>query len=246
MLISERSQKLSIAAQAYGQRLAGEQQDQRLLDAIQRFDGFQRASSQALALYREAVQRSVETAPGQPDVFKTARKEAATLRRELGKEDVGATVLSRKPYENARASAEKVIAHLERLAKDCWERAFAEEFPAGLDDVRVPDLPGLAGSAARVRTLSQKARVLSFNPLPELAGGESAVALFDRLEQLSRDLAEARRQLETALGDIPPDVRTFIDGAGSEEGAPLSLLTDSVRTWLEQHQKLDGYRVKLQ
>lgn len=245
MLITDRAQKLSVAAQAYGQHLAGEQQDQRLVDALKRLDGFQVAVRRALTLYLEADRRSVDTPSGQPAVIKTAQKDAKALRRELAKEDVGATVLNRKPYENARSSGEKAVAHLERLARDCWDRAFAEKFPDGLEDVRVPDLPGITSQVVRVRSLSARARALATSPFPELDGGETAATLFDRLDQLSAELVEARQHLETALGDIPPDVRAFIDAAGSEEGAPLSLLTDSVRAWLQQHHKLDGYRAVL-
>lgn len=243
MLITERAQQLSVDAQTYQDHLKGTEQDQQLLDVINRFAAWTGSAERALSLYAEASTRGVAVPAGQDDTIKTARKDARALRRELAKPDVGTAVLNRKAYDSARLSAEKLVNHLERLAKEAWDAAYAEAFPDGVDEVNIPDLPGIAQQAARAGRLTAQARALAINPLTELQSGKTAVEQFDRLENTGAELLEARKALTDALGMFPTDVRAFIEAAAAETGASLSLLTDAVRAWLDEHGQLDEYRV---
>ena len=110
------------------------------------------------------------------------------------------------------------------------------------------DLPDVPGNTRLVHSLEQaKARLTSPVSLAvgDIRNGSDAIR--DRLALL-KEKAEVWStnypKLAAALAAASPEMQTFIKAASTEDGAPLSLLTDAVRAELEAADQLDGYRVR--
>lgn len=110
------------------------------------------------------------------------------------------------------------------------------------------DLPDVPGNTRLVHSLEQaKARLTSPVSLAvgDIRNGSDAIR--DRLALL-KEKAEVWStnypKLAAALAAASPEMQTFIKAASTEDGAPLSLLTDAVRAELEAADQLAGYRVR--
>jgi len=110
------------------------------------------------------------------------------------------------------------------------------------------DLPDVPGNTRLVLSLEQaKAKLTS--PVSLAVGdiSDGSDAIRDRLALL-KEKAEVWStgypKLAAALAAASPEMQTFIKAASTEDGAPLSLLTDAVRAELEAADQLDGYRVR--
>jgi hypothetical protein len=244
MLITERAQQVSVRAQAYRGDIDNQEQQGHLDAAVARFAKYAERVGGALELLRQARARDVAVPDGQTATLREAGKHAKTLRRELAKPEVGSAVLSRKPEEHARKSAEKVVSHLERMSGDAWEAAWKTAFPDGAPERRIPDLPGIDKKVIAYGKLASRARALRRSLLDDDAAKRDVDALFRRLDELSAEFTEASRALGDALGEFPPEVRRFVHAAADETGASLALVTESVYRWLEENNLLEDYLVK--
>lgn len=64
----------------------------------------------------------------------------------------------------------------------------------------------------------------------------------ERVRESARKFDDAWTEIKNA--DVPPEIRTFLEAAGSSDGAPLELLTESVRDWLADHAMLPLFRIR--
>jgi hypothetical protein len=64
---------------------------------------------------------------------------------------------------------------------------------------------------------------------------------FDDLTRMADRLRELLGKLPT---NAPDDVKEFLAAATSKDGAPLALMTDSVRAWLHANSQTDRFRIR--
>lgn len=66
-------------------------------------------------------------------------------------------------------------------------------------------------------------------------------ATVERIRELGSQLETAAKDFDF---DVPTDVKVFLEAVQSISGAPLSLLTEGVRTWLEENGGAASYRIR--
>ena len=137
------------------------------------------------------------------------------------------------PFAQSLTSA---AVELEAALLAAWQRHVATKVPPANRDV----LDALASAFPReVRTIRQ--------------GGERV----DRLRQILPDSAEQVREMEREAavlqqawgqlggGEVPAPVLAFLKAAASPAGAGLDLLTEGVRSWLEEHKIVRSFAIRV-
>lgn len=146
------------------------------------------------------------------------------------------TITKGRSYKNFLQRAEKVINQLKKINEDAWQAVTSQH--AIVDDEflrRVELFPGQAQAVARIRELKgQYEESIATVPV-----NTDAYARFEaRYLTLQQELAKLDPEA------FPDDVLTFFRAAQQPAGAPLSLFTDSVRSWLEKNDFLGGVHIR--
>ncbi|RKH43188.1 hypothetical protein D7Y23_29800 [Corallococcus sp. AB050B] len=143
-----------------------------------------------------------------------------------------------KSFTQMQEKMIRVLDPLEKAQAEAWT-AYATEklrtLPQELLSI-LQKIPAFAPTVNEVRSraaaLAQKSRML-----PRSA--EEFAAFHRAIE----DIDAAWRKLGS--DNVPPEVVAFLQEAVSQRGAPLELLTDSVRAWLVSYKVNPSFRIRL-
>jgi hypothetical protein len=103
----------------------------------------------------------------------------------------------------------------------------------------IPDLPNKYAMYRRLCTVKLH--------LETKVEGFRSVELVGKLEELRKDASTwttERPQLEEAAAVLPPEIRRFVELAGTEAGVPWARLSAEVRSWLDENGHGEIYRVR--
>lgn len=134
-------------------------------------------------------------------------------------------------------SAVKAVSELERSARSRWERYTVQKAPEISGEVlaALEADPRARSTVARIRHLSETLSRIRGRALP-------SPAEFDEFDRMIAELRSAWSTLDVA--SLSPEIVTFLRAANSDHGAPLELLTPSVREWLERRGAASHYVVR--
>lgn len=109
--------------------------------------------------------------------------------------------------------------------------------PADLDRPIVA-MPGNESLQARIRKIQ--------SALSQRASGkvEDLPSALARWRQSATEWDDVQDQVNRALAGLPAEIKTFVEAAASSTGAPWSLVTATVREWLDTDGRGDGYEVR--
>lgn len=99
----------------------------------------------------------------------------------------------------------------------------------------VTSLPGrerLQTTATRIQTILRQPAGANVVELP---------GAIDRWRAAANEWKQVIEELDTAVSELPPDIKAFVEAAASEHGAVWSLMTPDVRVWLDTGGNGDGY-----
>ncbi|MEU4776677.1 hypothetical protein [Micromonospora sp. NPDC023633] len=163
--------------------------------------------------------------------LRRAATEAANPNRELAERLRGGA------FQDALAAAGVTVSLLERALI----RAATEEQrrlkPADLDRP-IPAMPGHESLQIRINRIQ-----LSLSR-PYTGTAREAPAAVERWRQDSTDWAEVRAEIDRRMAELPPEIKAFVEAAAGGSGAPWSLVTPAVRTWLDSEGNGEGYGVR--
>ena len=146
---------------------------------------------------------------------------------------------------NAVEKAGRSITEAAQLLVDAVNRHTEQVRPASIDE----PVPPVGLNATTTFKMQNAQRVLTsmmklpaateLSELPNrLVGRLEAIEEYvDTWNRLHPELAEVQRSLH-------PEVRGFVEAASSQEGAPLSLLTESVLAYLRENEALSDFVVR--
>lgn len=152
----------------------------------------------------------------------TAETKAATLKRGSGWTNL---------ISNIRAASGDVASLVASRWKAYRDEAFTGEAPV-IVRVRIAPTPANSAAFNRYEQLYQEFRT-NFERLP---ADRTAV---ERVQSLAKALTETAKDFDY---DVPGDVKRFLEAVQSG-GAPLDLLTDTVKTWLTENDAFANYRI---
>jgi hypothetical protein len=185
--------------------------------------------SQRTALFRaEGVKVTVLPQLGQ------VQQAVQNLAARFSEKPAVTTLKQGKRWTNLTGSLEDLAEQLQKALDDNWRTYVATALFAGAppDQLRLPKTPA---NEAALRTYSQLFR--TFSQLRLKAPADKAQ--FSVLRDLSKKLGAVSFQT-----DVPPEVKKFLDATATDQGAAIGLLTDSVRTWLKDHDLLGQYVIR--
>jgi hypothetical protein len=162
------------------------------------------------------------------------RELIAAVRVRLASNPAG--LASGRDYKKLLTQLEGLHEKTDATVTEVWaaRRDHADPVDARLLE-RLQHVPGQAATVARIRALLVQLREIGKYP----PGDAASLATFDAVAE---ELGSTWSGLES-LGELPEAVVEFFRLARRPEGAPESLWTDEVRTWLEQHDMLGSVRV---
>ncbi len=131
----------------------------------------------------------------------------------------------------------KAVSELERSARSRWERYAVQKAPEISGEVlaALEADPHAGSTVTRIRHLSKTLGRIRGLALPSPA----------ELDEFDQTIAELRSAWSTLdVASLSPEIVTFLRAANSDHGAPLELLTTSVREWLEQRGAASHYVVR--
>lgn len=100
----------------------------------------------------------------------------------------------------------------------------------------------LSGIPAFAQTV-QKVRGLTARLEQRRGSRPTSEEDFLNFDELVRQVDAAWSELGS--DEVPPDVERFLRAAGGREGAPLDLLTDDVKEWLEMRKINTSFRIRM-
>lgn len=148
--------------------------------------------------------------------------------------------LNGESVQGGLTSAEKLAKSLEKQLNEAVNDYRLNNWPADLADP-IPDLPNKGLAAVKLLGIQRRLRSeVSSRPVEEL------VALVDQFDADVKTWNDGRPALGTAFAQLPQAIQDFMSAAMSEEGARWELVTDEVRTWLDQDGSAASCTVRLQ
>lgn len=151
-------------------------------------------------------------------------------------EDLG-TALGGELFSKLQGAVERVLRDLERRAAGAWQRYTLQVTPETSQEIlaALSSDPSARSTVLTIRRLSESVRKLRERPLPtaeDIAHFDAAVA----------ELRSAWSTLDVA--SLNEDVVDFLRAANSDQGAPLSLLTAAVQSWLAERHLESHYVIR--
>jgi hypothetical protein len=125
-----------------------------------------------------------------------------------------------------------------RSIEEGWRRFVAENGPSSSDEVleALGKLPQMHAGVARIRQCRQKVVALASAVPADPAGA------VEQLRSLAAEHGSAWAEL--AADSVPPSVLRFLRACAAE-GAPVTTLTEEVRSWLEAREVLGSFRIRI-
>ncbi|MFF4625418.1 hypothetical protein [Nonomuraea jabiensis] len=108
--------------------------------------------------------------------------------------------------------------------------------PADLDRP-IASMPGHESLQARI------SKIQTSLSRPFTGPAADAPAAVERWRQHVAEWEEACDEITQRLAELPAEIKAFVEAATSERGAPWSMLTATVREWLDTDDHGDGYEV---
>lgn len=168
---------------------------------------------------------------------RTGLRRAATQLTDPDRQLTG--LLNGQSVQSALKQAEDLAKALTSSAQAAVEERRKALRPDGLDSP-VPDIPGHASIVFKLRTakarLEEAVIAVALSALPER---------LRRLEEAADTWRALRPILDAHIAALPPAIQRFFQAAATEAGAPWSLVTPEVRSWLDEPDRRDQYRVRL-
>lgn len=184
--------------------------------------------------YRVVLQGAGVTA-NLPVSLETKRRRAAALLERFRADRSAATLKKGRSWTQLLTDASEAASEVSQVLDAAWlvykENLFSGEKPS---DVR-----------SRLAMTQENADAFkTYEGLYKRFGAFSVRPRNASMVAEARALASELRAAATRFDfDVPPDVKAFLD-AVQEGGAPLLLLTESVRDWLLANNALQNYRIR--
>lgn len=164
-----------------------------------------------------------------------ARKRAAALLEKFAADKNAAMLKKGVGWANLvrdiKAASSDVAAMVVRIWKAYRQEVFTGEAP-GIVKGRIAFTSANAAAFERYEQLHESFR-LEFDRLP------ADRAAIERVRSLAGALTETAKAFDY---DVPAEVKRFLEAVQSG-GAPLDLLTDTVKTWLTDNDAFTSYRI---
>jgi hypothetical protein len=174
----------------------------------------------------------VAAAPASLDV---ARKRASALLEKFMAEKKAATLKKGVGWASLVRDIKVASSDVSAMVTSGWKAYRQEVFtgdPPGVVKGRIALTPANGAAFKRYEQLHQAFR-LEFERLP------ADRAAIERARLLASELTETAKAFDYA---VPTDVKRFLEAVQSG-GAPLDLLTDTVKTWLTENDAVASYRI---
>lgn len=176
-----------------------------------------------------------------PALSQAASRVPATLRaaatRALDLEEDLTGRLRGDGVQKALKAAETLIKQSKQALQQAAEDERRRVMPQGSDRL-ISSMPGnesIQVTARKIQATLQQSASAHIADLP------SAI---DRWRDAASRWEELSRELDRAVAALPPEIKAFVEAAASEHGAAWSLLTPSVREWLDTDDHGEGYTVR--
>lgn len=168
---------------------------------------------------------STEAALGTLDGWRTA------LTADLG------AALGGEHFSKLQEAVDRVVRELERRATGAWQRYTAQVTPETSQEIlsALASDPRARSTVITIRRLAETVRRLRDRQVPTV----DDITEFDAAV---RDLRAAWSTLDVA--SLSEEVVAFLRAANSDRGAPLSLLTPSVQSWLAERHLEAHYTIR--
>lgn len=141
-----------------------------------------------------------------------------------------------RTFTNLKSAVEKVVVAYRETIDAAWA-AWVQKNAPRIDDAELA--PFEAGQEYRLTVSKLRFKRLALRR-HEKEPAESE-AQFGAVEEI---IAEIRTLLDRLPITAPDDVKKFLAATNSKDGAPIDLLTDSVRAWLRANNQIDTYRIR--
>lgn len=168
-----------------------------------------------------------------PDVAK-AQQSCAVVRQRLDEDPESVT--KGREYSLLLRRLDEINGSLDDLVQTAWSELVKRH--EGGDErflAQVERVPGQAAAVAAIRL----ARTVLLTASAQVPASDEQ---YQHFLTCSGALQEALGKVNR--GDFPAEVLAFFKRAQSPAGAPLSLLTDGVRAWLERKGMVQGLRIR--
>jgi uncharacterized damage-inducible protein DinB len=143
-----------------------------------------------------------------------------------------------KSFTQMQEKLVRVLEPLEKSQADAWTN-YATEKLRTLPEELLSILQKIPAFAPTVNEVRSRAAALAQKSKTPPRSAEEFAAFQRALEEIDA----AWRKLGS--DNVPPEVVAFLREAVSQRGAPLELLTDSVRAWLVSHKVNPSFRIRL-
>ncbi|WP_327023004.1 hypothetical protein [Micromonospora sp. NBC_01739] len=139
--------------------------------------------------------------------------------------------------QDSLSSAETIAKNLEQSLQKAGNAEQKRLRPEGLDQP-IAVMPGSESLQVRI------SRIRAAWSRPFTGPIEQLPTAVDGWRQHAADWEDIQHELTRRLASLPPEIKTFIEAAASDAGAPWSLVTAAVREWLDTDGRGDGYGVR--
>jgi hypothetical protein len=126
------------------------------------------------------------------------------------------------------------------LEQGLVDAADAERLRLTPSDLNSPTatMPGSESLQAQIRKIQSSFSQRFSGPVSDLP------ATIGRWRQSAAEWEEVREELKRAMAELPPEIKEFVEAAGTSDGAPWSIVTAAVRDWLDLDGHGEGYEVR--
>lgn len=168
--------------------------------------------------------------------FQSSQKSLQIILSRFVKERTAQSLTRGRDWNKLTTSLDESCSNMEKNFKDSW-REFVNSAYGG---DKPEDLQGsLAQTDANNNVLKQYKE--QFKLLQELSRKLTVEKSdFDNVRQIAKKLTDLNGLFDR---DVPDSVNKFLQAVASG-GAPLNLLTEEVRHWLQEQNSSDQYRIK--
>lgn len=182
--------------------------------------------------------------PGEKKACETGRQTVRRVATQLlSQEGKRAGLLTSEAVEQALGAATTAWKTIVNRANQALQAEQQRLRPADFDQP-IPEVPGTQRLRVELLRYQQKLQGsvgVSPEKLLDVAPGSEEV---EELRVAAKKFKELRAQILEGLKDQPLEVQRFIRAASSEEGAPLSMLTQAIRDWLETAGATDNFVIR--
>lgn len=174
-----------------------------------------------------------------PDELTATKESVRRLADRFNEAPKSVTLKQATRWTKLTNTLDSLVTSLDTLQQQDWKRYFSDSLFAGLSADRRrstlnQNLPGNKASMERYSELYARFNKYR-NTIPPTV--ESMQEVHECSEQLSKITF-------VEVEDMPASVRKFFDASATSGGASLSLITDEVKAWLQDHNLIGSYVVR--